>query len=254
MKKSIASLFIALTLGACDRAQFIETTESVAQEYKTMVTNDDTTYLRDKIHKDELYPLLPLIAFINEKQHYNENSPQRARFYGFRFTEQSIGVLAATLRPLEGYYTKENCSWVKNNEFVFFSPDVIAKFALEQSTLDKNSIKAKALAVQLKERLEQVASNKQIRSWLEERLKQNGVKIANDWEAYKKQIKQAMLDYAFDLDAFANPNVIYCSPLEYKQLKQVLVGFAEFNKIHKPLDFNEKFYKFGRYIEQNEMK
>jgi lipoprotein len=255
IKKTLSLTMSALILSGCGPVEQMETKDSVTQQYEVMISSDKTTYLKKVIYEDELIPLFALINYINEKQIENSSNTRSRigpRPFTYRFTENSIQSLMNILRPFEGFYTKDNCAHLKDDEFLFYSPEMVAYYTLKNSALDKDSLKAKALAAELEQKIRQMSSNINIRKWIERKLLKDGVKIETDWNAYKRQIKNEMEKSLTDnetFSVFANPNAIFCSPISFRDLKITYDSFLEFNKSHKPLNFNNVFRRYGYYDE-----
>ena len=238
IKKTLSLTMSALILSGCGPVEQMETKDSVTQQYEVMISSDKTTYLKKVIYEDELIPLFALINYINEKQIENSSNTRSRigpRPFTYRFTENSIQSLMNILRPFEGFYTKDNCAHLKDDEFLFYSPEMVAYYTLKNSALDKDSLKAKALAAELEQKIRKMSSN-----------------IETDWNAYKRQIKNEMEKSLTDnetFSVFANPNAIFCSPISFRDLKITYDSFLEFNKSHKPLNFNNVFRRYGYYDE-----
>lgn len=245
----------AFLLIGCGPIIQTETKNSVTQQYEVMVSSDKLSYLKKVIYEDELVPLLPLIDYINEKQIENSTKIRTRvgpRPYTYRFTESSIQSLLNILRPLEGFYTKNNCSLLKDDEFLFFSPEIIAYYALKNSALDKNSLKAKALTADLEQKIITLSGQYDVQNWIERRLLSKKTAIERDQAAYKQQIKDEMEESLKSNDTFkvfANPKALFCSPLSFKNLKLTYDSFLEFDNVHKPINFNEIFRQYGYYDE-----
>lgn len=246
--KNAALILSAALLIGCEKTNFEVTSETLEQNYATMVAQDDSIYLRNKLYENELQYFLPLINYLNNKQ--NENTSNRSsggvRFISFSLREASVRDIVNLLRPLEGYYP--SCSAAIGP--VFFSPEIVAYYAVSNSTtLDRKSLKVQALIAEIEQRIEWLTQVDEIKPYLIDYLKQN--QIPFDGNPY--QLKQAIHLILGDNDAikmFMNPRIIYCKPLSLNQLAVLENNFKKFNQYHKPLNFNEMVLEKGFYDER----
>lgn len=231
-----------------------ETKDNINQQYSIMASSSESTYLKNVIYKEELKPLIPLINYINEKQNYNKtNLNKKPRPFTYSFNDRSIQSIINILKPLEGYYTQENCSILDKNEYAFLSPEVVAYYALKNSALDKDSLKAQALYSELESKIRSMSGDKFVRQWIEKVLTESGIKIESDWQAYKLQIKATMKKLLTETDTvkiFLNPKTVFCSNLTKEELEMIYKNFLDFDLAHKPLKFNEEFNKNGFYSDR----